>query len=184
MRKVFLLFLPTAFLFFFLSGCGNGKTQDVSEDREREEKEFEDAQITIPAGLVGNEIPDGITAWVEEGSPNVVYSLSGEEREDIVNRIVENVEKSIALILSDKDYYPDIESITPSSDYTAYTIALAEGQMNTYESMLAMSFYTAGDKYQIYNGIPADEAVTIVRYVDAKTGDVISEADSASMVTK
>lgn len=182
MRKAFFLFLSVA---FFLSGCGSGKAGDVSEERvEKEPEEIEDVQITIPAGLVGNEIPDSITARVEEGSSDVVYSLSGEERENIVNRIAGDIEESIAAILSDKDYYPDIESIKPGSDYTTFTIELTEGRMNTYEAMLAMSFYTAGDKYQIYNGIPVDEAVTVVRYVDAKTGDVISEADSTSMVTK
>lgn len=56
--------------------------------------------------------------------------------------------------------------------------------MNTYEAMLAMSFYIIGDKYQIYCGVPEQDAVTIVRYVDADTGDVINEADSSSMDTR
>ena len=49
---------------------------------------------------------------------------------------------SIQTILDDKEYYPDITSIEVTSDYTLFTITLESDVMNTYESMLVMSFYT------------------------------------------
>lgn len=50
-----------------------------------------------------------------------------------------------------------------------------------YESMLVMSFYTIGNRYQIYNGVPADQAVTAVTYVNAADNTVISRTDSTSV---
>lgn len=138
-------------------------------------------EITIPAGLAGDEVSDEHITYVDEDSANITYSLSEDEQGDIVRQLSEEITDSIATILADKEYYPDIVSISPSGDYTEYTIALDGGNMNVYESMLVMSFFIVGDKYQIYNGVPAEDAVTVVRYVDSATGAVISEADSTSM---
>lgn len=142
---------------------------------------YDDADITLPAGLVGDEVSDELITNVDEETANITYSLSGNERSDIINRLSGEITESISMILGDKDHYPNITSITPNDDYSEFTITLTDGNINIYESMLVMSFYIVGDKYQIYNGVNAEEAVTIVRYVDSATGAVISETDSTSM---
>lgn len=142
---------------------------------------YDDADITLPAGLVGDEVSDELITNVDEDTANITYSLSGNERSDIINRLSGEITESISMILGDKDHYPNITSITPNDDYTEFTITLTDGNINVYESMLVMSFYIVGDKYQIYNGVSAEDAVTIVRYVDSATGTVISETDSTSM---
>lgn len=142
---------------------------------------FEDADITLPAGLAGDEVSDELITNVDEDTANITYSLSGNERSDIIDQLSGEITESISAILGDKDHYPNITSITPNDDYTEFTITLADGNINVYESMLVMSFYIVGDKYQIYNGASAEEAVTIVRYVDSATGAVINETDSTSM---
>ena len=142
---------------------------------------YEDADITLPAGLVGDEMSDEYITNIDEDTANVTYSLSGNERSDVINQLSEEITESISVILGDKDYYPNIISITPNDDYTEFTIALADSNINVYESMLVMSFYIVGDKYQIYNGVSAEDAVTVVRYVDSASGAVISETDSTAM---
>ncbi|MDE7201664.1 MAG: hypothetical protein K2O91_07115 [Lachnospiraceae bacterium] len=62
-------------------------------------------------------------------------------------------------------------------------ISLANGQMNIYESMFIMSFYTIGNRYQIYSGIPADQAVTTVVYINDADNTVISKTNSTSVET-
>lgn len=93
------------------------------------------------------------------------------------------MEESIQSILEDDDCYPDITAITTDDDYTRFTISLKDGQMNIYESMLVMSFYTVGNKYQIYNGVSSEQAVTTVVYVNSSDNAIISETDSTSMET-
>lgn len=101
---------------------------------------------------------------------------------------VENVDDSelaasIQEIL-DSEYYPDIVSIEVSPDYKEFTITLEADEMNIYESMLLMSFYTTGNEHQIANGVAEEDAVTVVRYVNGSTNEVISESDSTSMKTE
>lgn len=91
---------------------------------------------------------------------------------------------SIQAILDNKEYYPDITSIEVTPDYTEFTITLESDIMNTYESMLVMSFYTAGNEHQIASGIAASDARTTVRYINGSTNEVISETDSSTMITE
>ena len=91
---------------------------------------------------------------------------------------------SIQTILDDKEYYPDITSIEVTSDYTLFTITLESDDMNTYESMLVMSFYTAGNEQQIAAGVSPEDAKTTVRYMNGSTNEIISETDSSTMITE
>jgi hypothetical protein len=165
-----------------LSGCGS-KTEEDSSPTQVEFITFEDSEITIPAGLAGTEISEENIVSVDDASGDVTYSLTGNERSEIVNNLTSEISASIDTILADKDYYPDIKSITPNSDYTEFTIELTGSTANIYESMLSMSFYTIGNKYQIYTGKDADEVLTTVVYVDSSTGNVIATGDSSSLNT-
>lgn len=195
MKKKNIIFLLT-FSVLLLGGCSGGrKESDVSAESApliEEVTSLPDAEIIIPSALVGNEITeaaanDSTTAAPEESSEAAdntkTLTLSGEERTAIVNEIAAELSASIAAILENDDYYPDIVSITPNEDATMFTIALKDGVMNQYESMLAMSFYMVGNKYQIYAGVPADEAKTVVVYINDDTGEIISETDSSSLNT-
>lgn len=156
---------------------------DTSDEITLSEPEviYEDADITIPAGIAGNEVSDEQIINIDEDTASITYSLSGNERSDIIRQLSGEITESIGVILADKDHYPNITAITPNDDYTEFTIALTGGNINTYESMLVMSFYIVGNKYQIYNGVSAENAATVVRYVDSVTGSVISETDSSLM---
>ncbi len=110
-----------------------------------------------------------------------------DEQETVVTLVdpaEEELADSIQTILSDKDYYPHIQSIDSNDSHTEFVITLESAEMNMYESMLVMSFYTFGDTYQLEHGIPAHEVKTVVRYINGATGDTIIESDSTSMNVK
>lgn len=191
-KTLFLLFTLSLCTFY---GCTKVPTEltESSETVEsapviQEVEALSDAEIIIPAALAGDEISEYVTeasTTDETGSPenSIKVSLPGDERTKIVNEISTEISNNIKIILENDDYYPDIVSITPNSDCTEFTIALKDGIMNTYESMLVMSFYMVGNKYQIYSGIPEEQAKTVVRYINADTEEIISETDSSSMNT-
>lgn len=193
-KKIILLFMLTLSI-NTLYGCNtdSSKTAEVNEPAEsapyvQEVIILSDADITIPSALVGDEISGlaaGQSSAVSEESLSntTTLSLTGEERTSIVNDISSEIATNIAAILEDKDHYPDITDITANKDFTEFTISLKDGTMNTYESMLVMSFYIVGDKYQLYFGVPASEVKTVVKYINAGTSEVISESDSTSMNT-
>ena len=170
---------------FVCLGCSSQTPiSEVSESSEIVET-LPDADIRIPSVLVGEELSQAETdiAVTDNGDGTVTYSINGTVRADILNTLADDLAKSIETILADDDYYPNITAITPSDDYTKFTITLKDGQMNIYESMLVMSFYTVGNKYQIYSGVPSEEAVTTVTYINSSDNSIISESDSRSMDT-
>ena len=184
-------------LMLLVTGCAaNQKSENTSSSDLasiiQEVQSLPDAEINIPNALVGNEISEEnavlITESEEESDEETpksssTYSISGEERTNIVNGLSQDVIDGINNILSNKDQYSNIVSIIPNEDCSEFTISVKDGQINIYESMLIMSFYTMGDKYQIYNGVPEEEVKTIVRYINASTGEIIVESDSTQMNT-
>lgn len=193
-KNIFLLFMLTLSI-STLYGCSTDSSTAADSLEPAESAPFvqeviilSDADITIPSALVGDEISEleikEPTTTTEESLDNTTtLSLTGEERTSIVNDISSEITTNITTILEDDDHYPNIVSITPNSDFTEFTISLKDGVMNTYESMLVMSFYMIGDKYQLYFGVPASEVKTVIKYINDGTGEIISESDSTSMNT-
>lgn len=195
-----LIFLFT-FGLFTLWGCGKG-SEPADVNLMEEVSELPDATITIPSNLVGNEAelllpvspettPDDSaeesdsSLETEESdtgqAPMVTYHIDGDTRTELVNEITKELEESVSSVLADKYYYPDITDIQVNEDASEFTIFLSSDQPNLYESTLMLSFYTIGNKYQIYLGVPAEEAVTTVIYKNAETGEELARTDSTSM---
>lgn len=185
--KTKIIFITALSLCIFLCwGCfGPPAAEEAKTGTSKAPETLPDADITIPYGLIGNELSQ-IQADVpseDNGDGLVTYSLSGMMLADILHQINSELTDSIQAILENDEVYPNITGITYSDDCTLFTISLKDGQMNTYEAMLVMSFYTVGDKYQIYNGTPYEEAVTTVTYVNESDNAVVSQSDSKSMDT-
>lgn len=181
--------------------CGKeSKPADVN--LMEEVSELPDATITIPSTLVGDEAelllplspettPDDSaeesdsSLETEESdtgqAPMVTYHIDGNTRTELINEITKELEESVSAVLADKYYYPDITDIQVNEDASEFTIFLSSDQPNLYESTLMLSFYTIGNKYQIYLGVPAEEAVTTVIYKNAETGEELARTDSTSM---
>ncbi|MCM1264397.1 MAG: hypothetical protein NC313_16925, partial [Butyrivibrio sp.] len=174
-KKVFYNIFFTIFICVLLAGCAgkdsetgsnsdtlmqNDSNSGKSSETMLPEPEiiYDDAEITLPAGLVGEEVSDADISNIDEEAETVTYSLSGNERSEILTGLADDINNSISVILADKDHYPNITAITPNDDYTEFTIALEGGTFNTYESMLSMSFYIIGNKYQMYNGVSDTDA--------------------------
>lgn len=112
---------------------------------------------------------------------NVTYQLDGNTRTQLINNMAAEIENSIGVILADKEYYPNVADITVNSDCTEFTIYLTVDSPNLYESTLMMSFYTLGDRYQIYKGASLENVKTTVVYINQQTGMELARTDSTSM---
>ena len=172
------------------SGCSSARQAPVAPEisvdlSEKQPAQQSDADITIPSILIGDEIAQtqADVAATDNGDGTVTYSLKGGEIDRILYQIAANLSDSIQDILDNDDYYPNVTAITHDAEYTTFTISLSDGQMNLYESMLVMSFYTIGNRYQIYSGVLPEDAVTTVIYVNAADQTVISRSDSTSVET-
>jgi len=189
-KKMKNLITTTSLCILLCSGCSPTQqapvTPEISVDlSEKQPVNQPDADITIPSILIGDELSQiqADNTPVDNGDGTVTYSLKGGELDSILQQIADSLSDSIQDILDNDDYYPNITAITHDADYTSFTISLSNGQMSMYESMLVMSFYTIGNRYQIYSGVPADQAVTTVIYINNADNSVISRTDSTSVET-
>ena len=189
-KKMKNLITTTSLCILLCSGCSPTQqapvTPEISVDlSEKRPVNQPDADITIPSILIGEELSQiqADNTPVDNGDGTVTYSLKGGELDSILQQIADSLSDSIQDILDNDDYYPNITEITHDADYTSFTISLSDGQMSMYESMLVMSFYTIGNRYQIYRGVHADQAVTTVIYVNDADNSVISRTDSTSVET-
>lgn len=176
-----------------LAGCGKGK---VNYGHITIVSELPDADIALPEYLVSEEVEAyGLEAVAETGNgyavqagadaeesaKQTVYHVEGEVRSQIVNETAGKIEEQLKTVLSDKKMYPLVKDIEVEKDCTEFRIYIKEGEMNLYEMALQMSFFILGDKYQVYAGKTAEEAVTTVVYIDQKSGEEIYRTDSASI---
>lgn len=184
MKTKHLFIITISLCIFSCWGCSGKKTAETAElELPPVSENHSDADVVIPPAFMGDELSQIQTEIASEdnGDGSVKYSLSGEMITSTLNQMNNDLADSIRTILDDDDYYPNIANITVSDDYSLFTIFLKDGEMNNYEAMLVMSFYTVGNKFQIYNGTPYDEAVTTVTYVNEADNTVVSQSDSKSM---
>ena len=156
--------------------------EDASTDSSLNDgKNTEDAALNTPAANGTNDsvLPEQYGQPDEDN--NITYQLDGDTRTQILNDMAVDIENSINVILADKEYYPNIADITVNGDCTEFVIYLTTDMPNLYESTLLMSFYTLGDRYQIYNGIPLEDVKTTVIYINQITGTELARTDSTSV---
>ncbi len=185
--------LLCAVMFCFITACGSAPDNEPDNRKViiKEVSDLPDAQITIPATLVGDEladipvdeksdIPSGDT---KDNSPdadnNITVQLDGDTRTRLLNDMALEIQTSIDTILADKESYPNVSDIIVNADCTEFTIYMKINEPNLYESTLMMSFYTVGDRYQIYNGVSIEDVKTTVIYVNEQSGTELARTDSS-----
>ena len=171
--------LLCAAMLCFTTACGSTPDSEPNnrEAMIEEVSNLPDAKIKMPAVLAGDELTD----MPVDADNNITYELDGETRTQILNELAAEIQTSIDTVLADKEYYPNISDITVNSDCTEFAIYLTTDEPNLYESTLMMSFYTVGDRYQIYNGVSAEDVKTTVIYKNAESGTELARTDSTSI---
>lgn len=181
-----LITIPLSF-----TGCANkeaGADVPASADGEiiavfEDEPEKEDIipinELIVPSYLNGDETEDFSIA--EEGEDSVTYHLDEVQQAEAVDQVSSQLKDSINQVLADKDFYPNITKISASKNYSVFDVTFSGTEINTYETTLRMSLYIAGDKFQLYQGVPEDKLLTTVNYIDGETGEVFSTGDSSSL---
>lgn len=181
-----LITIPLSF-----TGCANkeaGADVPASADGEiiavfEDEPEKEDIipinELIVPSYLNGDETEDFSIA--EEGEDSVTYHLDEVQQAEAVDQVSSQLKDSINQVLADKDFYPNITKISVTKNYSVFDVTFSGTEINTYETTLRMSLYIAGDKLQLYQGVPEDKLLTTVNYIDDETGEVFSTGDSSNL---
>ena len=150
---------------------------EAGSDSGVENEESSNSSTTDDAG----EKSQGNTVVKTDERGNATIDFDGDDRTNVVNSVAREIENGIVDVLGNDLVYPNITDIKVNSDCSEFTIYISTNQPTAYESMLVMSFYMMGNKYQIYNGVSEREARTTVIYVNSNTGSEIARSTSDDM---
>lgn len=162
-----------------VSASADGEIIAVFEDEPEKEDIIPINELIVPSYLNGAETEDFSIA--EEGEDSVTYHLDEVQQAEAVDQVSSQLKDSVNQVLADKDFYPNITKISVSKNYSVFDVTFSGTEINTYETTLRMSLYIAGDKLQLYQGVPEDKLLTTVNYIDGETGEVFSTGDSSNL---
>lgn len=197
MKKIKLLTLTILMaISFSLTGCADKKTGitesaflESAEKGETNSGEFKIelveenmipiGKMKIPSYLFCNETDH--LPILEENEDSITCELTQIQQKELLYGLVSQLEDGINQVLSDKAYYPALTEISINKDCTEFNVTFSGTELNTYETTLRMSLYIAGDKLQLYQGIPEAQILTVVNYINSDTGETFSEGNSGSL---
>lgn len=143
------------------------------------EQTLEGGTITVPSHLQ-EEATDQLPV-IEETASSITYELNSVQQSELVNHTAASLQNSITEVLSDKKNYPHITKISVNKDCSEFNILFSSHDLTIYETTLRLSLYLAGNKYQLYSGIPEEELLTTVHYADASSGDIFATGTSKEL---
>ena len=198
MKRKYFLTILTVFcsVTFLCTGCGKNSLPSQDTSVSLEEKLTEESSVTLTGEIKKIEHSEGGSITVpsylqgeetislspsESTEDSVTYQLDTQQQTDILNQLTNQIESSVSQVLSDKKFYPDITAISVNEDCTEFNVTFSSSEITIYETTLRMSLYIAGDKFQLYQGIPEEQISTTVNYIEASNGKVFATGSSADI---
>ena len=160
---------------------------DALGDIEVDKKLF-DVTITIPADYMGEEATqaDLDVTCAEKGYKSITlnedgsatYVMTKAQHKEMMDETCALIDQSLNEMIGSESY-PNITAIEANEDYTEFVVTTKSAELDMAEAFSVMGFYIYGGLYAIYNGVEVDNIS--VKFVNADTGKVISESNSADL---
>lgn len=146
-----------------------------------------DVTLNIPPDLVGDTTQEELDATCKEkGFKSIVlnddgsatYTMTKEQHKKLMEEYKIQIDNTINEMIGSEDY-PNITSIEANDNYTEFTVATKNKELDMAESFSAMSFYMYGGIYNAFNGENVENIS--VTFINADSGDVIETVNSSDM---
>ena len=145
-------------------------------------------ELTVPADFIGEEVTqedldaeagktDGFISATLNADGSATYVMTEKRHNDLMTELGQNINTELTNMADSSDY-PNVVSVSASSDYKAFTVTLSTDTVGLQESFLVMAFYMYGGMYNAFNGTPADNVS--VQFVN-QSGTVLESANSRDM---
>ncbi len=172
-------------------GSSSDKGVDIDARIEKEDNMIR--MIISPEYFGINETEDAIKRQVRNWGANdisideqtgyVSAIMSQSSYDAFVLSLRDQVIDTVNKIKTDKEKYPSITDIQYSVDLSRFEIRCLD--TITYEkSIAALELYMASASYQVLSGIPQEEAVVDIYFIDNVTDEVIEIINTSDLVGK
>ena len=149
-----------------------------------------DVKLTIPAEFLENKTQEELdTVAKEEGYKEITlnedgtatYVMTKSQHKKLLKEMSDTINTALQDIVESEDYQA-ITDIKTNDNFTDFTITTTHEKLDLSESMIILSLYMYGGMYSIFEGKEVDNIH--ISYVNAETGDIISESNSKDLNNK
>lgn len=205
MKKIIIILLVA--VTFVLSACGssensNNMNTEKSFSEESSEKEIADieaigdieveenlftVELTIPADYIGETTQDELNVIASENGfksatlnadGSATYIMTKAQHKEMMEETAADINESLQELVGSEEY-PNFTKIEANKDFTTFVITTSSSELNMTEAFSIVVFYMYGGMYNIFNGTPVENIH--VEFINAETGEIISESDSNSI---
>lgn len=109
---------------------------------------------------------------------SVTYKMSKKQHDELMAEMRNELNNSLKEMVESGDN-PTFVDIKANSDFTQFTVTTTSEELNLVESFSVLGFYMYGYTYAAFDGREVDNIS--VKFVNASTGKVISQANSKDL---
>lgn len=149
-----------------------------------------DVKLTIPAKFLENKTQEELDAITKkEGYKEITlnedgtatYVMTKNQHKKLLKEMSDTINEALQDMVNSEDYQ-SITDIKVNDNFTDFTITTTHEELDLNESMVILSLYMYGGMYSIFEGKEVDNIH--VSYVNAETGNIISESNSKDLDNK
>lgn len=169
-----------------LTGCGKSEPTNQVEDEPivGVDEGLINVEITIPAGFIGEQTQEDLTAIANENGyesitlnsdGSATYKMNKLQHKKMMKEMYDGFKQSLNEMIGSEDY-PNFTEIEFNENFTDFTIKTKSKELDMNESFSVMAFYMYGGMYNLYSGEEVDNVH--VKFVNSDSGETISESNS------
>lgn len=169
-----------------LTGCGKSEPTNQVEDEPivGVDEGLINVEITIPAGFIGDQTQEDLTAIANENGyesitlnsdGSATYKMNKLQHKKMMKEMYDGFKQSLNEMIGSEDY-PNFTEIEFNDNFTDFTIKTKSKELDINESFSVMAFYMYGGMYNLYSGEEIDNVH--VKFVNSDSGETISESNS------
>lgn len=169
-----------------LTGCGKSEPTNQVGDEPivGVDEGLINVEITIPAGFIGEQTQEDLTAIANENGyesitlnsdGSATYKMNKLQHKKMMKEMYDGFKQSLNEMIGSEDY-PNFTEIEFNENFTDFTIKTKSKELDMNESFSVMAFYMYGGMYNLYSGEEVDNVH--VKFVNSDSGETISESNS------
>ena len=117
---------------------------------------------------------NGFKSGVLNSDGSVTFSMSKSQHAEFLQSLKDATEETAADFVDGDDRIESFTKITFNDDLSEFKIYIDSETYTDLDSISAIAFYFAGQYYQLFSGVPFEDTVVNIDFIDKDTNEVVT----------
>ena len=117
---------------------------------------------------------NGFKSGILNSDGSVTFSMSKSQHAEFLQSLKDATEETASDFVDGDDRIESFTKITFNDDLSEFKIYIDPAAYTDFDSISAITFYFAGQYYQLFSGIPFEDTEVIIEFIDKDTNEVIT----------